>query len=438
MMGNDLRAIGDACWTSFKAAEWQRAIDDCQFTPVAEDTVYISTRGVVGNVTAVRTRDGLVVFDTGGVLVAQKIYDTLRKWDSTSPVHTVIFTHGHLDHVMGAPVFEAEANKRGEPPIRFIGHRNMPARFARYAATAGFNAIINSRQFAMPLRARPATFRNPDVVYDDQLIFEVGGVSFELNHGLGETDDHTWTWIAQKKLIVSGDFIIWAAPNCGNPQKVQRYCKPWADAYRAMASRPAEILVPGHGPAIFGADRVAQILNDGAKLLDTIHDQTLALMNEGRTLDEIVQGVKMPDELLKRPYFQPTYDDPEFLIRNIWRLYGGWWDGDPAHLKPAPAAALARELAELAGGAEKLAERAKQLAERGDLRLAGHLSELAVQAAPQNAAAHHARIDVNRKRVAAESTLMAKGVFGATMRDSQAVVDPEALKTPPERFIGVG
>ena len=97
-MGNDLRAIGDACWTSFKAAEWQRAIDDCQFTPVAEDTVYISTRGVVGNVTAVRTRDGLVVFDTGGVLVAQKIYDTLRKWDSTSPVHTVIFTHGHLDH----------------------------------------------------------------------------------------------------------------------------------------------------------------------------------------------------------------------------------------------------------------------------------------------------------------------------------------------------
>ena len=97
------------------------------------------------------------------------------------------------------------------------------------------------------------------------------------------------------------------------------------------------MLVPGHGPAIFGADRVATLLADGAKFLDTMHDQVLALMNEGKTLDEIVQAVKIPTDLLTRPYLQPTYDDPEFLIRNIWRLYGGWWDGDPAHLKPAPA-----------------------------------------------------------------------------------------------------
>src|SRR5258707_5764775 len=107
-------------------------------------------------------------------------------------------------------------------------------------------------------------------------------------------------------------------------------------------------------------------------------------MNEGKTLDEVVAGVKMPADLLARPYFKPTYDDPEFLVRNVWRLYGGWWDGDPAHLKPAPAAALARELATLAGGAGKLAQRAHELAESGELRVAGHLVELAVQAEPDN------------------------------------------------------
>ena len=280
-MSDDLRAIGDACWISFKAGDWQRAIADCKATPVADDVIYIATRGVIGNVTAIRTGEGLVVFDTGSVTAAPKIYERLRAWDQ-SPIHTIIFTHGHVDHVMGAPLFAAEADKRGEPPIRFIAQRNMPARFARYVATAGFNSNINGRQFGVPGFKWPTDYRQPDLTYDEQLTIDVGGLRIELNHGMGETDDHTWGWIAQRKLIVSGDFVIWAAPNCGNPQKVQRYCKPWADSFRSMAARRADALVPGHGPAIFGAERVSQLLTDGARLLDSIHDQTLALMNSGK------------------------------------------------------------------------------------------------------------------------------------------------------------
>ena len=49
---------------------------------------------------------------------------------------------------------------------------------------------------------------------------------------------------------------------------------------------------------------------------------------------------------------------------HVWRLYGGWWDGNPATLKPAPERALALELAELAGGAGVLADRALALHRR--------------------------------------------------------------------------
>jgi alkyl sulfatase BDS1-like metallo-beta-lactamase superfamily hydrolase len=314
----------------------------------------------------------------------------------------------------------------------------MPGRFARYAATAGFNANINARQFGVPGFRWPTQFRFPDVTYDEELTITVGGIAFELHHGMGETDDHTWTWIADRQIIVSGDFVIWAAPNCGNPQKVQRYCRPWADAFRAMAAKKASALIPGHGPAIFGPDRVAQLLSESAEFLDSIHDQTVALMNEGKTLDQVVNAVKIPHHLLARPYLQPTYDDPEFLIRNVWRLYGGWWDGDPAHLKPAPAPALAREIALLAGGANKLADRARTLADHGDLRVAGHLAELAVQAEPENVEVHKVRIAVNQKRAAIERTTMARGVFDAATRESQAVADPEALATRPRRNIGLG
>ena len=65
-------------------------------------------------------------------------------------------------------------------------------------------------------------------------------------------------------------------------------------------------------------------------------------MNEGARLDDIVQTVRAPAHLLERPYLHAVYDEPEFVVRNLWRLYGGWYDGDPSHLKPAPAGRAGR------------------------------------------------------------------------------------------------
>src|SRR5262245_38119086 len=118
-MAADLRAIGDASWQDFRYATWTRAIEGSQAVPIADDVIYIATRGVVGNVTAVRTRDGLVVFDTGSHNTARGIYDALRQWDP-SPIHTIVLTHGHIDHTTGAGLFDSEARSRGEPPIRVI------------------------------------------------------------------------------------------------------------------------------------------------------------------------------------------------------------------------------------------------------------------------------------------------------------------------------
>jgi alkyl sulfatase BDS1-like metallo-beta-lactamase superfamily hydrolase len=120
-----------------------------------------------------------------------------------------------------------------------------------------------------------------------------------------------------------------------------------------------------------------------------------------------------------------VYDEPEFIVHNVWRLYGGWYDGNPAHLKPAPDAALARELAGMAGGADRLAERALELAGAGDLRLSAHLVELATQADPGSPAAHAARAEVYRARVAAESSLMAKGIFGWAEHESSRLAAGE-------------
>ena len=370
------------------------------------------------NVSALSTDDGLVLVDTGSAPLARMVHAKVREW-SPDRLNTAGYSHGHIDHVFGVPVYEEEAADKGWPRPRVIAHEALPARFDRYILTAGYNGIINQRQFQMPNLQWPTTYRYPDETYRDVHVVDVGGTTFELHHCRGETDDHTWTWVPSRKTLCCGDMFIWASPNAGNPQKVQRYPKDWAHGLREMVSLGAEVMLPGHGLPIVGADRIRQALSDAADLLDHLHDETVRMMNEGARLDDIVHTVKAPQALIEKPYLKPTYDEPEFVVRNVWRLYGGWYDGNPAHLKPAPDGSLARELADLAGGAQRLADRAVEIAESGDLRLAGHLAELAAQAAPDDPAVHARRAEVFEARVKAEASTMSKGVFAWAAKESK-------------------
>jgi glyoxylase-like metal-dependent hydrolase (beta-lactamase superfamily II) len=397
---------------------WSGALDPATHHPfmplldleaVAPRTAFVSS---FANATAFETDAGLVLVDTGSFLLSHQVHVTVRTFTKTA-LHTAVYTHGHVDHCFGVERYEAEQGS----PARVVAHERVPARFERYLLTRGYNACINGRQFRAP-PSWPESFRAPDVTYASSLDLEIGGERFELRHAMGETDDATWVWVPSRAMVCVGDLFIWASPNAGNPQKVQRYPREWAQALRLIAELPAEVLCPGHGPPIFGRERVRRALTETAALLESLVEQTLAVMNDGGTLDDALARVRAPAELLARPYLRPIYDEPEFVVRNIWRLYGGWWDGDPAHLKPARAHALATELAAMAGGAARLAERATELASRGDLALACHLAETAWLAAPGDHGIGRVRADVYTQRGRAETSLMARGIFAAAVRES--------------------
>ncbi|MGI8491174.1 MAG: alkyl sulfatase dimerization domain-containing protein [Acidimicrobiales bacterium] len=391
---------------------------------------------------ALRTEEGLVVFDASGAPTGEAVVAALRGW-SEGPVNTLVYTHGHLDHVGGSPAFVSDAAARRHPRPRFVAHAGVRDRFARYRMTDGYNRHINARQFgwlrnpqlrigaggAGELDATaggrsggaflPDDVAEPDVAYHGRAAFSVGGVDVELHHARGETDDHTWAWIPSLKAVCSGDFLIWNFPNAGNPQKVQRYPAEWATALRTMASLEPELLLPAHGLPIGGTDRVRRVLCEVASALEHLVGETLAMMNTGASLDEVVHGVTVPADTLALPYLRPLYDEPEFVVRNIWRLYGGWWDGNPARLKPPPDAALAAEVATLAGGTEALVARARGAAATGDHRLACQLVEWATQADPASAGAHRARAELYQQRRDTETSLMAKGIFASAVSESE-------------------
>ncbi len=210
---------------------------------------------------------------------------------------------------------------------------------------------------------------------------------------------------------------------------MQRYPLEWAQSLRDMISREAELFIPAHGLPIAGRDRIAHCLDTVATTLETLAHQVIDAMNTGAPLDQILQDVSVPADTLAIPYLRPLYDEPEFVIRNIWRLYGGWWDGNPARLKPPSDAAVGAEITTLAGGIEALVARAVEVSSDGDHRLACQLIEYAVAAEPESALVHEARSTIYTARRGSETSLMAKGIFASAIADSTEALTGETPET---------
>ena len=379
---------------------------------VAERT-YFQSR--FSGVTAFDTDEGIVLVDSGMGQLGPKLAGMLRQ-KTSAPIHTFIITHGHVDHAYGIEAFLVPGQRRP----RVIAHRAMPARFERYELTSLFNAAINARQFGgSPARAGKGeefdSFRlpplMPDTLYDNRFTFRVGGVTFEVHHSRGETDDHSWVWCPDRGVIASGDMIITTLPNAGNPQKVQRYPWDWSKGLKQMAALEPQTLCPGHGaPIINEPQKVRRILLETAEILDQIVDRTLAAMAKGAPPHtDIVHMVELPTS--KSPWLQPIYDEAEFIVRNVIRYYGGWWNGRPSELKPAPRAELARELARMTGGAQALVARAVEIAASGDMRLACHLADFAMEAAPDDEGVSRAVAELYERRAAGEGGLMSESLY---------------------------
>lgn len=370
------------------------------------------------NITGIRTDEGLVLVDTGGhhPRMHQASFEALRGW-SRERLHTAIYTHGHVDHAYGLPPFLREARAEGWARPQVVGHENIAPRMQRYVETAGYNSVINSRQFGTrvewPLQSEP-----PGVTYRERLSLRIGGRRLDLFHARGETDDHTWVFVPHARVLCTGDLFIWASPNAGNPQKVQRYAIEWARALRQMAALEPELLLPGHGVPVFGSARVRAALVDTAEYLESLYVQTVDLMNRGATVYDVIESVKPPGHLTERPYLLPTYDEPEYIVRNVYRCLGGWYTGVPSELKPAPRRAQAREIAALAGGVARLLERAGEYLGAGDLRMASHLVDWAADAEPESSEVHRVRAEVYARRMEAETSTMSKGIFGGAARES--------------------
>jgi linear primary-alkylsulfatase len=146
----------------------------------------------------------------------------------------------------------------------------------------------------------------------------------------------------------------------------------------------SDVAFASHHWPTWGTDEITRYLSEQRDLYAYLHDQTLRLMNQGLTGSEIAEVVEGPPELDRAWHTHGYYGSISHNVKAIYQRYLGWYDGNPAHLWQHPPEAAAARYVEAIGGVEATVERAKVLAEQGDLRFAAELASHAVFADPQN------------------------------------------------------
>jgi alkyl sulfatase BDS1-like metallo-beta-lactamase superfamily hydrolase len=143
------------------------------------------------------------------------------------------------------------------------------------------------------------------------------------------------------------------------------------------------------------------------------------------SLSQHIPQVNIPPHLTQFQYLKPIYDEPEFIIRNIWRRYGGWYDGNPARLKPPTDKDLSKVVCEIGGGVGNVSDAALKYAEKGgesDLRIARQLAEWAYTAAPTDEKAKDTRKRVYEGSHEKATSLMARAIYHAAVNEVEVGV----------------
>ena len=342
----------------------------------------------IANSIMVEGVDGNIIIDTAdSVYEAEQIYNIFSKKNS-NPIKAIIYTHNHGDHTFGAAYYN---NIQSEKPI-IIAHEDTDFYMQRILGIINpiisqrssrmFGTIIDEDDFinvgigpSLNVGKSAAGYVKPNQTFKDQLSLSIAGIDIELYHAPGETNDQLFVWLPKHKSLMPGDNVYKTFPNLYTIRgTTHRDVIGWINSIDKMRALNADYIFPSHTLPILGEDisPTLTIYRDG---IQYVHDQTIRLMNKGFYPDEIVEMIKLPDNLRNSPFLYEFYGTVRWSVRSIFNGYLGWFDGNPADLDPLTNKEEATRFSKIVGGNESLFVALEEAVEINDMQWALELSD---------------------------------------------------------------
>ena len=353
-----------------------------QAKPIERAPGVYESRGI-GNSYLLTTPEGDVLVNAGALGDAKR-GRALFAEVSAGPVRYIILTQSHANQYGGLEVYKTPENT-------VIAHRNYPEERVysealsphyRRGSRRIFGSITGREKDIIPTREVA-----PDLLIGDEgYKFALGGRRFEIiwTPG-GETRSAVIVWLPDEKIAIVGNLF---GPVFGNHPNLNtlrgdkpRWALQFVESVKKLRALKPELVLTGH-EAISGG---ANIERETTRIIDAVqfvHDRTVEGMNEGKDLHTLMREIRTPPELT----LTEEYGKVAWNVRATWHEYTGWFD--PARsttdLYGVPPSSVAPTIAELAGGADRLAERARVFVGDAKPLEALHLLDIALAAAPDS------------------------------------------------------
>jgi glyoxylase-like metal-dependent hydrolase (beta-lactamase superfamily II) len=247
------------------------------------------------NAAAIVFEDFVVVVDAGMRPFASRLFRKTLEETYRRPVRFVCVTHKHGDHTFGLTAFKE---------VTVFGSRRLAT------------ALAESPDFAPDARAARKQMEPdggawldevelvlPELRFEDRMDVSFGGRTVEFHHSGGHTDCSTWGYLAEEKVLFSGDLIFSGMfPFAGDPTADPEV---WMATLRLWKTMAIEHVIPGHGP-VSGSEEIARQL----EFLETLKQNTLAA----------IATDKGPEDILL-PAMYPIGDKPWFAEKTVQRWH---------------------------------------------------------------------------------------------------------------------
>lgn len=258
-----------------------------------------------GNTTVIVGDRDVLVVDSGYLpSSARADIEQIRTW-TEKPVHYLLNTHWHPDHVRGNGAYAAAfpglailAQARTPDLERGFDEPNL-ARYPKRLEAMRATLARGKRDDGTRLTdAERSTMRKqvegmaivlgelrdyrpvyPTVTFEDRMTIDLGGRVVEISHpGAGHTVGDAIAYLPAEKILIAGDLVTWPVPYffAGFPYDE-------IGTLRALATMDASVIVPGHGAVQHDA---------------TCLTRTLALLTDAR--DRVVAETRRRGSLSAR------------------------------------------------------------------------------------------------------------------------------------------
>lgn len=349
------------------------------------DNVYYFVGYGNSNATAVIGKSSVIMIDTLDCdKYAQALKDDLEQI-TNKPVRTIIYTHRCPDHISGAGVFSdtvheviAFANAREDLKYyeRLEDVINMRKIFARGYGLSDEDAIthgLGPREGFIKAGAERVSLE-PTTVYSGKSVErEIDGILFRLISMPGETKDSISVLLPEPNILAVGDNFYNVFPNMYSVRgSSYRDVANWIDILDEIMALDADTVLPGHTWPLIGKEEVRSSLQNFRDALEYVLFETLDCMNQGMSLNETAEAVKLP-ERFKTESLGEYFSLVEWAVKSIYTGYLGWFDGTAANLIPIPESEYTKEMLDLIGE-NKLKKRIKKAIDEENYQLAIQLN----------------------------------------------------------------